>query len=141
MIEQPVMGTRQMAELVALDGILTAIDEDSSSADAFLQPKVADVCCLKLQSCGGMDLMIEQAASARAVGMKVVIGSTLDGPIGIAAALHAAAVIKPDLPCGLATITNIAEAEQIDWVDGGTMAAPAGPGLGVDQAWRQDYKQ
>ena len=141
LIEQPVAGIAEFASLGELPGILIGIDEDSSAPEAFDRPKVADVCCIKLQSCGGIDRMIEQAASARAVGMKVLLGSTLDGPIGIAAALHAACVIQPDLPCGLATISNIAEASQLNWIESGAMRAPQGPGLGVQPAWRHTYRR
>ncbi len=48
-------------------------------------------------------------ARARAAGYEVYLASTLDGPLGIAAALHAAAVIRPDRACGLATLGLFAE--------------------------------
>ena len=131
----------QMAELRGIAEIETALDEDSNSEDAFRFPKVADVCCIKLQACGGVDRMIERAAQARGAGMRVLIGSTLDGPIGIAAALHAAAVIKPDLPSGLATIQNIAEANGFQWIHSGAMTAPQGTGLGLIWGDRQDHRQ
>ena len=70
--------------------------------------------------------------------MKVLIGSTLDGPIGIAAALHGSAVINPELPCGLATLMNISEAQGNTWLESGMMSAPQGNGLGVAHSWLKE---
>src|ERR1700691_2734103 len=54
--------------------------------------------------CGGISATLSAAAQARAAGYEVYLASTLDGPLGIAAALHAAAVIRPARACGLATL-------------------------------------
>jgi L-alanine-DL-glutamate epimerase-like enolase superfamily enzyme len=62
----------------------------------------------------------------------VYLASTLDGPLGIAAALHAAAVARPDRPSGLATLDLFEGRDNSLPVSGGRIAAPAGPGLGVD---------
>ena len=53
--------------------------------------------------------MLAAARTARQAGYEVYLASTLDGPLGIAAALHAAAVIAPDRPCGLATLGQFAD--------------------------------
>src|SRR5579871_1798983 len=68
---------------------------------------------------------------ARRGGYEVYLASTLDGPLGIAAALQAAAAIVPDRPCGLATLGLFERAVPgLDVVDG-HLAPPAGPGLGA----------
>jgi L-alanine-DL-glutamate epimerase-like enolase superfamily enzyme len=54
----------------------------------------------------------------------------LDGPLGIAAALHAAAAIRPDRPSGLATLKLFEGARHPLEPVGGTLPIPAGPGLG-----------
>ena len=46
--------------------------------------------CLKIAGCGGITGVVEAARRARAAGYEVYLASTLDGPLGIAAALHAA---------------------------------------------------
>ena len=61
------------------------------------------------------------------------MASTLDGPLGIAAALHAAAVVKPDRHCGLATLGRFDRPSPLPAV-GGHMQVPAGPGLGTGLA-------
>jgi L-alanine-DL-glutamate epimerase-like enolase superfamily enzyme len=60
----------------------------------------------------------------------VYLASTLDGPLGIAAALHAAAVIAPDRPSGLATLGLFADRADPLPSRNGQIAVPDGPGLG-----------
>ena len=67
---------------------------------------------------------------ARRGGYEVYLASTLDGPLGIAAALHAAAAIGPDRPCGLATLGLFEPAPERRESSDGTASPPAGPGLG-----------
>ncbi|MGH2855687.1 MAG: enolase C-terminal domain-like protein, partial [Solirubrobacteraceae bacterium] len=65
----------------------------------------------------------------------VYLSSTYDGPIGIAAALHAAAVLAPLPACGLATLGLFAGLEEDPLpVRDGRIAVPSAPGLGVDAA-------
>ena len=66
----------------------------------------------------------------RASGADVYIASTYDGPLGIAAALHAAAALAPLPACGLATL-ELFDAPSPLPVAGGRIAVPTGPGLGV----------
>jgi L-Ala-D/L-Glu epimerase / N-acetyl-D-glutamate racemase len=60
----------------------------------------------------------------------VYLASALDGPLGIAAALHAACALRPDRPCGLATLRMFAEREDPLPAVAGSIAVPEGPGLG-----------
>jgi L-alanine-DL-glutamate epimerase-like enolase superfamily enzyme len=65
------------------------------------------------------------------LGYEVYVASTLDGPLGIAAALHAAAVVRPDRHCGLATLGRLEPGVAAELVPvAGTMSAPSGAGLG-----------
>ena len=59
------------------------------------------------------------------------LASTLDGPLGIAAALHAAAVIEPTHACGLATLGLFAERPDPLAPARGSIAVPDRPGLGA----------
>jgi L-alanine-DL-glutamate epimerase-like enolase superfamily enzyme len=65
----------------------------------------------------------------------VYLASTLDGPLGVAAALHAAAALssRGALPhCGLATLGLFADLEDPLPPRRGAIALPDAPGLGVD---------
>jgi L-Ala-D/L-Glu epimerase / N-acetyl-D-glutamate racemase len=64
------------------------------------------------------------------VGYGVYLASVLDGPLGIAAALHAAAVIDPGRPCGLATLRMFEGRGDPLPAVGGAVSVPTGPGLG-----------
>ena len=57
------------------------------------------------------------------------VASSLDGPLGIAAALHAAAALGPLPHCGLATLGLFAGLEGVLAPRGGEISVPAGPGL------------
>ena len=64
------------------------------------------------------------------------LASTLDGPLGIAAALQAAAVVNPDRPCGLGTLAMFEGRADPIPISGGFMRAPDGVGLGAGlRAW------
>ena len=87
--------------------------------------------CLKISRCGGLYGLLETARRARAVGYEVFLASTLDGPLGIAAALHAAVLLAPRHASGLATLSTFAARE--DPLPAGRRAGsplPSGPGLG-----------
>ena len=60
------------------------------------------------------------------------MASSLDGPLGIAAGLHAAAALgatRPVPPCGLATLGLFEDLGTLLAPRDGTIAVPAGPGL------------
>ena len=127
--EEPVHGLAQTQELHAVTEVPIAIDESTQEPGA-LEHRVCDAVCLKIARGGGISGVIEQARRARAAGYEVYLASALDGPLGVAAALHAAAAIKPDRPCGLATLTVFADRPDPMPAVSGRIAAPDGPGLG-----------
>jgi L-alanine-DL-glutamate epimerase-like enolase superfamily enzyme len=130
LIEEPVHGladTRALRERVA---VRIAIDETAALAGA-LTARVADAVCLKISRCGGIGGLLAAAALVRASGAEVYLASTYDGPLGIAAALHAAAALAPLPPCGLATLGLFEDAPGVLPVVAGEIAVPRGPGLGV----------
>jgi L-alanine-DL-glutamate epimerase-like enolase superfamily enzyme len=130
--EEPVPGVQAIRALWATGqlGYALALDESAADPDAFTRP-AADAICLKIARCGGIAGTIDTAARARAVGYDVYLASTLDGPLGIAAALHAAAVIRPRRACGLATLGLFAEHPDPLPVVRGSIVVPDGPGLGT----------
>jgi len=127
--EEPVHGLGQTEELRELTALPLAIDETTQEPGA-LDRQVCDAVCLKIARGGGISGVIEQARRARAVGYEVYLASTLDGPLGIAAALHAAAAIKPDRPCGLATLGVFADRADPLPPANGLIEAPTAHGLG-----------
>ncbi len=68
----------------------------------------------------------------RAGGAEAYLASTLDGPLGIAAAVHCAAALRVELPCGLATLGMFEDVDEGPLAPAlGEIAVPGGPGLGV----------
>jgi L-alanine-DL-glutamate epimerase-like enolase superfamily enzyme len=127
--EEPVAGVEAIRALWTEAEIPLALDESADDPEALVSP-AADLICLKIARCGGIAGTVEMATRARAAGYDVYLASTLDGPLGIAAALHAAAVIGPGRACGLATLGLFADREAPLNVVAGTMTAPPGDGLG-----------
>jgi L-alanine-DL-glutamate epimerase-like enolase superfamily enzyme len=119
--------TRALA--AAIPEVPLALDETASAIGA-LEDRVCDAVCLKIAACGGITGLLTAARQARAAGYEVYLASTLDGPLGIAAALHAAAAIQPDRPCGLATLGLFADRDDPLPHRAGRIEIPAGAGLG-----------
>ncbi len=86
--------------------------------------------CLKISRCGGLSGLLDTARRARGAGYEVFLASTLDGPLGIAAALHAAAVLEPGRASGLATLPVFAGRPDPLPAVSGAIAVPSKPGLG-----------
>ena len=127
-------GLEQIEELRSLVETPISIDETAAD-DGALASGASALVCLKLARAGGVSGLLAQAALARSSGTEVYLASMLDGPIGIAAALHAAAALRLTIPSGLATL------DRFDGLDGGLLApsdgaitVPLGPGLGVGPA-------
>lgn len=127
--EQPVGGLEQIAKLSSLSRVPIALDEGAAAPGA-LGRRLCDAVCLKIARCGGISGILEAAGRARAVGYQLYLASTLDGPLGIAAALHAAACLTPDRACGLATLALFADRVDPLAPQAGRIPVPRGPGLG-----------
>ncbi len=127
--EEPVSGLGAIAEVSAATLVPIAIDETAGAPGA-LEARACESVCLKITRCGGISGLLEAARRARGAGYEVYLASTHDGPLGIAAALHAAAAIRPDRPCGLATLGLFADRPDPLAPHMGRIATPAGPGLG-----------
>jgi len=127
--EEPSSGVEEIRRVYDAGDVVIAIDETSAAPGA-LDQRCCDAVCLKIARCGGISGVIEQAARARSAGYEVYLASTFDGPLGIAAALHAAAVLEPRLACGLATLELFEGRVAPLPARFGKLAMPAGPGLG-----------
>jgi o-succinylbenzoate synthase len=127
--EEPVTGVEAITALRELTEVPLALDE-SAADPAAMRAQACELVCLKIARCGGISGTIEAARRARRAGYEVYLASTLDGPLGIAAALHAAVVIQPARACGLATLGLFAERPDPLAPRAGTISVPDGPGLG-----------
>ncbi len=134
LVEEPTHGLQAVREVRERVAVRVAIDETAEQAGA-LAAGVADAVCLKIARCGGIAALLVAATLVRASGAEVYLASTLDGPLGIAAALHAAAALasRGPLPhCGLATLGLFEGIEDPLPVHDGAITLPRRPGLGVE---------
>ncbi|HEX4115301.1 MAG TPA: enolase C-terminal domain-like protein [Solirubrobacteraceae bacterium] len=134
LVEEPVHGLAGVREVRARVATRIAIDETAAEHGA-LTAGVADAVCLKISRCGGISGLLAAAALVRASGAEVYVASTFDGPLGVAAGVHAAAALasRGPLPaCGLATLSMFEDLANPLAPLHGEIAVPAGPGLGVE---------
>ena len=135
LVEEPAHGLHAIREVRERVSTRIAIDETAAEHGA-LGAGVADAVCLKIGRCGGISGLLAAAALVRASGAEPYLASTLDGPLGVAAALHAAAALAsrgPVPPCGLATLGLFAGVlEDALPVRSGRIALPSAGGLGVN---------
>ena len=134
--EQPVSGLRAMARVASETAVPLAADEAvASEADAHraVQRRSCAFATAKLSKVGG-------AGAARQIAriLPTYLSSALDGPVGIAAAAHAAQLMRqdgtdPGVAHGLATQRLFAEtiATRECELRDGCLRLPDGPGLGV----------
>lgn len=127
--EEPVHGLAELGAVAAISPVPVGMDESTSLPGA-LEHRYCTAVCLKLSACGGISGLVTAAKRARRAGYEVYLASTLDGPRGIAGALHAAAIIQPDRHCGLATLPLLDVPDPLP-VRAGSMLPPSRPGLGV----------
>jgi L-Ala-D/L-Glu epimerase len=134
LVEEPVHGLAGVREVRERVATRVAIDETAAEHGA-LTAGVADAVCLKISRCGGISGLLAAAALVRASGAEVYVASTLDGPLGVAAGVHAAAALasRGPLPaCGLATLSMFEGLAEPLVPVRGEIAVPSGPGLGVE---------
>ncbi len=129
LVEEPVHGLDALRAVRERVAVRVAMDETAAQPGA-LASGAADAVALKLGRCGGLSGLLAAAALVRATGAEPYVTSAYDGPLGIAAALHAAAALAPLPACGLATLELFEGVEPGPLaVRDGMMAVPTGPGL------------
>jgi len=134
LVEEPTHGLQAMREVRERVATRVAIDETAAELGA-LSSGIADAVCLKVSRCGGIGGLLAAAALVRASGADVYLSSTLDGPLGVAAAVHAAAALasRGPLPhCGLATLGLFSGLEERLAIRHGEIVVPSAPGLGLE---------
>jgi L-alanine-DL-glutamate epimerase-like enolase superfamily enzyme len=133
LVEEPTHGVDQLRRVREAVSVPVAIDETAAQAGA-IESGAADAVCLKLSRCGGPTGLLDDARRARECGMDVYLASTMDGPVGLAGTLHAAAAIGAPMPlraCGLATLELFEGHGHELPVHEGSIAVPRTPGLGI----------
>lgn len=128
--EEPVHGVAALRAVRAEVDVALAMDETDAP-----EAGVTDAVCLKVSRSGGISGVLRDAALARAAGSLPYLASTWDGPVGIAAAVHAAAGLHAGGPMpahGLATLDVFAHALPGPRAVRGAIRVPRGPGLGVE---------
>src|SRR5215207_3432744 len=129
--DEPVHGVEALRAVRAESPVPVAMDETAAEPGAAASG-AADAVCLKIARCGGISALLREAEAARAAGSAVYVASSLDGPLGIAAGLHAAAALAatgPVAACGLATLGLFADLDPVLVPRDGAIALPSGPGL------------
>ncbi len=135
LVEEPCHGVAALREVRERVGARVAMDETAAQPGAMLSG-AADAVCLKISRCGGISSLLGAAVAVRAMGAEIYLASSFDGPLGIAAGLHAAAALSPLPPCGLATLGAFEGLEDPLPPRDGRIAVPTAPGLGVDPPLR-----
>ena len=130
LVEEPVHGIAGMRAVRDRVAVRVAMDETAAEPGS-LTASVADAVCLKVARCGGISGLLAQAALVRASGADVYVSSTFDGPLGVAAAVHCAAALRPTAACGLGTLELFSDELAVLAVTRGEIAVPDAPGLGV----------
>jgi L-alanine-DL-glutamate epimerase-like enolase superfamily enzyme len=131
LVEEPVHGIDALRSVRERVAVRIAMDETAAQPGA-LASGAADAVCLKLGRCGGISGLLASAALVRTSSAEPYVASTIDGPLGIAAAVHAVAALRLTTPCGLATLQLfVDEREQHPQLipHAGAIQVPAGPGL------------
>jgi L-Ala-D/L-Glu epimerase len=129
--EEPVHGIDAFRAVRARSPVPVAMDETAADRAA-PGSGAADAIVLKIARCGGISGLLRDARAARAAGMKVYVASTIDGPLGVAAGVHAAAGLRASGPvayCGLATLDMFTGLGNVLAPVDGVIAVPTGPGL------------
>jgi L-alanine-DL-glutamate epimerase-like enolase superfamily enzyme len=125
--EEPIHGADALAAVRAARVCAVSMDETAEPGAG-----VTDAVCLKVGRSGGITGLLADARLARAAGSAVYVASAFDGPLGIAAGVHAAAALAAAGPlpwCGLATLGAFVDAPAALAPVRGAIAVPAGPGL------------
>jgi len=138
LLEQPVEARdlSGLARLSAGSAIPIAADEalaGGHAIDEIFARDAASVLVLKPAALGGLRASQRIAARARAAGWGVVVTSSLDSAVGLAAGLQLAAALPgPHLAAGLATGALLDQdlAKAPSPIDG-ALCVPAEPGIGV----------
>jgi L-alanine-DL-glutamate epimerase-like enolase superfamily enzyme len=138
-VQQPV----DAADLGGLARVTSAVDTpvmaDESvfglrDLSALIEAGAADLVNIKLAKCGGLSAAIAMASLAKAHGVGFIVGSMMEGPIGVGAAASLVAAVGSTLVSDLDAAWWTAASPVTGGLryDGPTVVLPLTPGLGVE---------
>ena len=137
-VEQPVerYDVRGLAQVTA--AVDTPVMADESvfglrDLAAVIDQRAADLINVKLAKCGGLGVARELLERARAAGLGTIVGSMMEGPIGVGAAAALVAAVGT---------SHVSDLDAAWWAsaspvvggatyDGGLIVLPDAPGLGI----------
>lgn len=99
-----------------------------------IEHHAADLVNIKLAKCGGLSTAMTMGRLARAHGLGFMVGSMMEGPVGVGAAAALVAALDPPLTSDLDAAWWIGTSPVIGGLgyDRGTVVLPASNGLGVE---------
>ena len=129
LVEDPLDDGDEVAELRRDSPIPVAVDASDAEHAAAPAP---DFVRLSVSRCGGITGLLAAARAAAHGGSRPYVTSNLDGPLGSAAGVQAAAALlaeRPMVASGLATLGMFSEHAHMLPVDNGSIDVPSEPGL------------
>jgi L-alanine-DL-glutamate epimerase-like enolase superfamily enzyme len=104
LVEEPVHGIERIRTVRDRLPVRVAMDETADVPGA-IASGAADAVVLKVGRSGGIGGLLARATLARSTRADVILASAWDGPLSVAAAVHAAAALRLRDASGLATLT------------------------------------
>ncbi len=140
-IEEPLydFNPEMLVKLKRKTGVAVALDEtlvEQDKVEPLIEGGACDVIILKPTLLGGIAKTFQLIRLAVLYNRKVVITSTLETEIGIAALLHLAASVEAELlACGLDTLRLFCDAETSLYrvIDGKIKVSCSIPGIGIER--------
>ena len=128
-IEEPTSDPSEYLELMEQTGVQVALDlAVTNTPDEEIAQAGVSVVIVKPAALGGIDRVVELAE--RHPDHRIVITSSIDREVALAAAIHAAAALPTDSgPHGLATGRLIANMDPALFDSNGQITVPPGPGV------------
>ena len=144
LVEQPVAAFDLAGMALVRASVHTPIAADESvggpeQAERVIAAGAADILVIKPMMAGGLRRARAIIAQAQLAGLATLVTTTIDTGVGVAAALHLAAMLPMPLACGLATGSLLVGDLLIQpiIVRNGALYVPDQPGLGVSIDERQ----
>jgi len=99
-----------------------------------IEHRAADLINVKLAKCGGLGVARELLDGARAAGMGTIVGSMMEGPIGVGAAASLVAAVGTSHVSDLDAAWWAAASPVVGGAsyDAGVIVLPGAPGLGIE---------
>ncbi len=138
-VEQPVAAhdLRGLARVTA--AVATPVMADESvfglrDLSSVIEHGSADLVNIKLAKCGGLSTALAMVGLAEANGIGFIVGSMMEGPVGVGAAASLVAAVGSTLVSDLDAAWWTASSPVVGGIryDGATVVLPSGPGLGVE---------